>query len=90
MQITPPFCPALTLYIEMGREKMTKMEKTRTNIITNARCLHTQTTRYGQTPPLKNFTQVQYLTVPLLELLESNKHSVLKIYCCNCIQQSNG
>ena len=66
--MTSPFCSALTLYIEMGREKITEMEKTRTNIITNARCLHIQTTRYGQTPPLKNFTQVQYLTVPFLDV----------------------
>jgi len=68
MQITPPFCSALTLYIEMGREKITEMEKTRTNVITNARCLHTQTTCYGHTLPLKNFTQVQYLTVPFLDV----------------------
>lgn len=68
MQITPPFCSALTLYIEVEREKMTEMEKTRTNFITNARCLHIQALHYGQTPPLKNFTQVQYLTVPLLDV----------------------
>jgi hypothetical protein len=68
MQITPPFCSTLTLYIEMGREKMTEMEKTRTNVITNARCLHIQTTCYGQTPPLKNFTQIQYHTVPFLDV----------------------
>jgi len=45
---------------------MTELEKTRTNVITNARCLHRQTTHYGQTPPLKTFTQVQYFTVPIL------------------------
>jgi len=50
----------------MGREKMTEMEKTRTNVITNVRCLHIQTTHYGQAPPLKAFTQVQYLTIPFL------------------------
>jgi hypothetical protein len=41
MQLTPLFCSALTLYIEMQREKMTMTEKTRTNVITNARYVYT-------------------------------------------------